>query len=105
MDIRFTTAASAYGQAARRIDQVAPEAAEKVGDANGSFSNLVNDAVKSAADATKGAEAASLQALVAPTDLSSVVLAVSNAEVTLQTVVAVRDRVIQAYQDIIKMPI
>jgi flagellar hook-basal body complex protein FliE len=34
-----------------------------------------------------------------------VVAAVTNAEVTLQTVLAVRDRVIQAYQDIIRMPI
>jgi flagellar hook-basal body complex protein FliE len=34
-----------------------------------------------------------------------VVTAVSNAEVTLQTAVAVRDRVIQAYLDIIRMPI
>jgi flagellar hook-basal body complex protein FliE len=34
-----------------------------------------------------------------------VVTAVSNAEVTLQTVVAVRDRVVAAYLDILKMPI
>ena len=46
-----------------------------------------------------------MQALVAPTDVSQVVMAVTNAEVTLETVVAVRDRVIQAYQDILKMPI
>jgi flagellar hook-basal body complex protein FliE len=30
---------------------------------------------------------------------------VTNAEVALQTVTAVRDRVIQAYQDILRMPI
>jgi flagellar hook-basal body complex protein FliE len=30
---------------------------------------------------------------------------VSNASVTLQTVTAVRDRVISAYQDIMRMPI
>ena len=30
---------------------------------------------------------------------------VTNAEVTLQTVVAVRDRVIAAYQEILRMPI
>ena len=38
-------------------------------------------------------------------DLTSVVTAVSRAELALQTTVAVRDRVLQAYQDIIKMPI
>jgi len=30
---------------------------------------------------------------------------VANAELTLQTVIAVRDKVIQAYQDILRMPI
>jgi flagellar hook-basal body complex protein FliE len=34
-----------------------------------------------------------------------VVTAVTNAELTLETVVAVRDRVVQAYQDILRMPI
>jgi len=34
-----------------------------------------------------------------------VVTAVTNAEVTLQTVVAVRDKVISAYQDILRMPV
>jgi flagellar hook-basal body complex protein FliE len=34
-----------------------------------------------------------------------VVTAVSNAEMTLQTVVAVRDRVLNAYQEIMRMPI
>jgi flagellar hook-basal body complex protein FliE len=37
-------------------------------------------------------------------DLTDVVNAVSNAEVTLQAVVAVRDRVIAAYQEIMRMP-
>jgi flagellar hook-basal body complex protein FliE len=33
------------------------------------------------------------------------VTAVTNAEVTLETAIAVRDRIIQAYQNIIRMPI
>ena len=38
-------------------------------------------------------------------DLLDIVSAVANAEVTLDTVVTIRDRVIQAYQEIIRMPI
>ena len=38
-------------------------------------------------------------------DLTEVVTAITNAEVTLQTVVAVRDRMISAYQQIMRMPI
>ena len=38
-------------------------------------------------------------------DIRDVVMAVNNAEVTLQTAVAVRDKVIAAYQEIMRMPI
>ncbi|HLB07365.1 MAG TPA: flagellar hook-basal body complex protein FliE [Alphaproteobacteria bacterium] len=104
MDVRFTTAAAAYGQAAKRPSQeAAPSAAPS--EAKAGFSALVKDAVAAAAEASAGAEAASLHALANPVDVTQVVLAVSNAEVALQTVVAVRDRVIAAYQDILKMPI
>jgi flagellar hook-basal body complex protein FliE len=39
------------------------------------------------------------------TSLQEVVEAVNAAELTLQTVVAVRDRMIAAYQEILRMPI
>ena len=38
-------------------------------------------------------------------DMVNVVTAVSETEVAIDAVVAVRDRVIQAYDDIMKMPI
>ena len=50
-------------------------------------------------------ERQSLKAAAGTADLNDVVMAVGKAEMTLQTVVAVRDRVIQAYQEIIRMPI
>mgnify|MGYP006194452713 CR=1 FL=1 len=53
----------------------------------------------------KAGEAATLQALTGKPDMTQVVTAVSNAEVTLQAAVAVRDKVIQAYLDVIRMPI
>ena len=37
--------------------------------------------------------------------VSDVVLALSRAELALQTAVAVRDRVVSAYQDVMRMPI
>ena len=50
-------------------------------------------------------EAETLKAAAGKADVTDVVTAVAEAEVTLQTVVAVRDRVIQAYQEILRMPI
>ena len=37
--------------------------------------------------------------------VTDTVLAVSRAEMALQTAVAVRDRVVSAYQDVMRMPI
>lgn len=69
------------------------------------FANLLESASEQALQTVQGSEKASIQAMAGKADLADVVTAVSNAEVTLQTVVAVRDRVVAAYLDILKMPI
>ena len=46
-----------------------------------------------------------LKSITNDAELVDIVTAVSNAEVTLETVMALRDRMIQAYQEIIKTPI
>jgi flagellar hook-basal body complex protein FliE len=69
------------------------------------FANLLENAGEQALQTVQGGEKASIQAMAGKADLADVVTAVSNAEVTLQTVVAVRDRVVAAYLDILKMPI
>ncbi|MBL4907997.1 MAG: flagellar hook-basal body complex protein FliE [Sneathiella sp.] len=70
-----------------------------------SFSELVKEAGTDAVKEGLNSEKVSLQSLTGDAGLADIVTAVSSAEVTLETVVSVRDRVIQAYQDIIKMPI
>jgi len=69
------------------------------------FSDLLSRAIEGAVEAGRAGEHATVQAAAGGAALNDVVMAVNNAEITLQTVVAVRDRVIQAYQDIIRMPI
>jgi flagellar hook-basal body complex protein FliE len=69
------------------------------------FADLLGEVAKGAVNAGLASEAVSVKALSGATDLDQVVTAVTNAEVTLQTVVALRDRVIQAYQEIVRMPI
>ena len=46
-----------------------------------------------------------LKSITNDAELVDIVTAVSNAEVTLDTVMALRDRMIQSYQEIIKTPI
>lgn len=74
-------------------------------DGGGDFARLLTRSLDGAISAGNQAEAQAISAIGGNGDLSSVVTAVSKAELALQTTVAVRDRVLQAYQDIIKMPI
>jgi flagellar hook-basal body complex protein FliE len=62
---------------------------------------FIGDAVKSLKE---GEQAAALGAS-GKANLQEVVLAVSNAEIMMQTVTAVRDKVIGAYQEIIRTAI
>jgi|GraSoiStandDraft_50_1057286.scaffolds.fasta_scaffold330353_2 flagellar hook-basal body complex protein FliE len=72
---------------------------------DGGFGDLVRKAAEGAVDALKQGEQVSLQGVMGKADIAQVAAAVANADATLQTIVAVRDRVISAYQDIIKMAI
>jgi flagellar hook-basal body complex protein FliE len=67
--------------------------------------NLVRDAAEAAVQTGKAGEAASMRAVAGNADISEVVTAVANAEITLQTAIAIRDKVIAAYQDITRMPL
>jgi len=69
------------------------------------FANLVGRALQNAVSTNQSAESQALAAVSGQGDLTHVVTAVSQAQLALQTTVAVRDRVLAAYQDIIKMSI
>ena len=70
-----------------------------------SFGALLQQVAKSAVEAGHGADAASAAALAGQGGVTEVVVAVSRAELALQTAVAVRDRMVAAYQDVMRMPI
>jgi len=55
--------------------------------------------------ATRAAETQMTQTVQGQGSMIDVVTAVSAAEASLETVIAVRDQVIQAYQEIMRMPI
>jgi flagellar hook-basal body complex protein FliE len=71
----------------------------------GAFADLVKSAIQEAARIGKTAEQASVAAVNDRADIGKVVTAVAEAELTLQTVITVRDRVIEAYREIMRMPI
>jgi flagellar hook-basal body complex protein FliE len=73
--------------------------------AGGGFGAALQSAISGAIETGKAAEATSMQGIAGTANVTDVVTAVSKAELTMQTAMAIRDRVVQAYQDIIKMPI
>jgi len=99
MDLKITQAAQAYANAGKVSG---PGMAAR--DAGG-FADMLRQAGADAMSSMKAGETATLQAATGKADLSEVVSAVNNAETTLQTVAALRDRVISAYQEILRMPI
>jgi flagellar hook-basal body complex protein FliE len=89
-----STAADAYA----RVDR------GDVG-ASGGFGATLQRAIDGAVRTGQDAENKAMQAISGEGNLTDVVTALSRAELALQTATAVRDRVVQAYQDIMKMPI
>lgn len=70
-----------------------------------SFGAALRDVGEGWLDSLRQGEQKSAQGIAGQVDIRDVVMAVNTAEVTLQTAVAVRDKVIQAYQEIMRMPI
>ncbi len=99
MSIDAIRATQAYAQAARAA---APAAAS---DPAASFGALLNSAIADTASSLKAGETAAAQVAAGEANLVDVVTAISAAEVGLETALAVRNRVIEAYQEIMRMPI
>lgn len=100
--------AAAGAAAAYRAANATPAAAAAAGvpgGDGGGFGAALQRAVEGAVEVGRSADVASTQALTGQGSVTDVVLAVSRAELALQTAVAVRDRVVAAYQDVMRMPI
>ncbi|MBX9575886.1 MAG: flagellar hook-basal body complex protein FliE [Caulobacteraceae bacterium] len=69
------------------------------------FGAILDGVMKGAVEQTRAAETQMSMAVQGQGSLIDVVTAVSSAEASLETVMAVRDQVIQAYQEIMRMPI
>lgn len=103
MTLKAIEAATAYANTNAIGKQPGLDARDNEPKAN--FADLVKGAAETASSSLRKGEAMAMQSVTGETELVDIVTAVTNAELTLQTVVAVRDRVVQAYQDVIKMPI
>ena len=101
-----TVAANAYSALARMMESGGAEKAGPTGGGAGpSFSAVLKDAVGSVLDAGKKSDAQTMAMTSGKANVMDVVTAVAETDVAVSTLVSVRDRVIQSYEDIMKMPI
>jgi flagellar hook-basal body complex protein FliE len=100
-------AANAYANVARLATDPSQALANATGagGGEGSFASLLKDAVGTIVETGRKSDAQAQAMVNGKGNMVDVVTAVAETQVAVDAVVAVRDRVIQAYEEIMKMPI
>jgi len=100
-------AANAYAALARMAEQTSslgggPAASESSAP---NFSAVLKDVINAVSDAAQKSDTQAHAVATGKSNMVDVVTAVAETETAVQTLVSVRDKVIAAYEDILKMPI
>lgn len=90
---------------ALRAYAAAPKPQAKPEGEDSGFGDMLAQTLENAVQTTRAGEQAMATGAAGKAELVDVVTAVANAETTMETVIALRDRMISAYQDIMRMPI
>ena len=105
MSISALSAANAYALQAKEIAEAARSAAGAEKAAKPDFGAFLEDTMNSVLETGRAADHQMQLQATGQGNVIDVVTAVSDAELTVQTIVSVRDRVLGAYQEIMRMPI
>ncbi|WP_020187697.1 flagellar hook-basal body complex protein FliE [Methylopila sp. 73B] len=97
-------AANAYSSLSGIIAGGAPVRPGAGADAN-AFGDLLEKSLSGFAEQGRQTDAKAMQAVQGRGDVVDVVTAVAESELALQTLVSVRDKVIAAYDEVMRMPI
>ncbi len=98
--VRSTYVQAAYAKTAKNEAQV-----EAAAPASKDFSAMVADAAGQAMDTVRAGDSMAIKGLTGQAGLQQVVEATMAMESTVQVSVAMRDKLVEAYQDILRMPI
>lgn len=107
MTIPFNAAATAYSNASKLIDSSFKTGVDptKSTDQGPDFAKLLSQAVQGVEASGKASDQKALDLVNGKGNLVDTVTSVAQTQIAVEGMVAVRDRVISAYQDIMKMPI
>ncbi len=103
MEIQDNFATRLYDSARRLSEPTAAESAPKL--AETSFADTLARAAQEITETLRRGETEATRAASGQGDVQSVVEALTATELALQTAVSVRDRVVEAYQDVLRMPV
>jgi flagellar hook-basal body complex protein FliE len=98
-----TIAANAYAALARLTNPAAKGAGGEGGGED--FGSLLKNAIGGVVEAGKTSDRQAQAMVAGKANLVDVVTAVAETEVAVEALVSVRDKVIQAYEEIMRMPI
>ena len=105
----FNAATAAYGNASRLINQAAKPATDLTALANPgngqNFADLLAQQVQGVVDAGKTSDAMAIDMVNGKANVVDMVTALSETEIAIESMVTIRDRVISAYEEIMRMPI
>jgi flagellar hook-basal body complex protein FliE len=99
-----SVAAGAYSALQRVTSSLQQDPLSTKGD-GGSFGSMLENALGKVVAQGHNADSKAQQLAAGKGDIIDVVTAVADSEVAVQTLVSVRDKMISAYEDILKMPI
>ncbi len=108
MTVPFSAAANAYGALANLgQDATKAKGAPKVdmGGEGPNFGGMVNNSIMGLVQQGQATENAALQSTVGKASIVDAVTSLTETELQLQTLVTVRDKVIEAYEKIMQMPV
>jgi flagellar hook-basal body complex protein FliE len=104
-------AANAYAALAKIHDEAAKiggglgNALGNAQDSGPNFGNVLKDVIDAVSEAAQKSDTQAAAVANGKANMIDVVTAVAETETTMQTLVSVRDKVIAAYEDVLKMPI
>ncbi len=101
-----TVAANAYAALARMREDTANVAGgNNAAGAGPSFGSVLKDVVDAVSEVAQKSDVQAQAVAAGKANMVDVVTAVAETETAFQTLVSVRDKVIAAYEDVLKMPI
>ncbi|SFZ81451.1 flagellar hook-basal body complex protein FliE [Devosia enhydra] len=103
----FNAALSAYGNAAKLVERAGPAGGSSapVAGATPDFGKMLADTLSGVVENGRATDAKAMDLVSGQGNVVDVVTAIAETEIAIESMVTVRDRVISAYEEIMRMPI